>query len=742
MKDLYIIILFFTLNADCCLAQSTINLNSLKWVDGIEETIPVREFTETDDGLMVTYYFNKISLIPDNLFDGAYAIHIDGFGNNMTEEEPLFPMRLDRYAINYLGDYSITMLDSSYVEFPLELSPARSDQIESREKYEERPVKPIRMGRGFYPYHSIEYEGKDLLKNFPTVYIKIKPVEYCHETKTVRCYTKISFLISSNSKDRVAVNQTNINYINNYVDNTIFSNQDRSYSTIVNRDYLIITSNQLLPAVQLFADWKKIQGFNVSIESCDNWSVQNIKSAISSFYDTNHSQYILLFGDETNVPPSQYYMYEDYYPGDLHYLFFNNSLHNNDISMGRIPVSNLNEAQVVLNKIYQYERSPEQDSLYYKNVLASSYFQQGNIPGTASLNYVESAEEVRTYLKSFNKDVHRVYYTEQNVFPLYYSTNNPVPDSLRRPNFNWDGDSADINNIINNGSFLVYHRDHGLEQRWFNPKYDTNDISNLINESKLPIVFSIACLTGRYVYPEESFVERFLKQEEGGCVGMIAATGQMKTEESNYLLKGLIDVIWPNPGIFPNLKNRSTTPIYMLGDILNCGFSRAHTYSNQNLNRTSFHCFCDPCLQIFTEKPISFGNVTITKLNNQITVNTNDQEAFISFYDKSTESISVYNTTSVTENCNPNETFVCISNPNRIPYIDAPYQNLYIQNDTISGIKTYDSNHVIIGSYVDIESPFGPVLFSGGNITINGDLVEIRGEVSIETGTELTIDTN
>ena len=30
----------------------------------------------------------------------------------------------------------------------------------------------------------------------------------------------------------------------------------------------------------------------------------------------------------------------------------------------------------------------------------------------------------------------------------------------------------------------------------------------------------------------------------------------------------------------------------------------------------------------------------------------------------------------------------------------------------------------------------------GGNITINGDFVEIRGEVSIETGTELTIDTN
>ena len=56
-------------------------------------------------------------------------------------------------------------------------------------------------------------------------------------------------------------------------------------------------------------------------------------------------------------------------------------------------------------------------------------------------------------------------------------------------------------------------------------------------------------------------------------------------------------------------------------------------------------------------------------------------------------------------------------------------------------MKTYDSDHIIIGSYVDMESPFGPVLFSGGNITINGDYVEIRGEVSIETGTELTIDT-
>ncbi|MBE6292220.1 MAG: hypothetical protein E7091_07405 [Bacteroidales bacterium] len=71
-------------------------------------------------------------------------------------------------------------------------------------------------------------------------------------------------------------------------------------------------------------------------------------------------------------------------------------------------------------------------------------------------------------------------------------------------------------NNINEGCFYILHRDHGNVDGWSDPEFKVNNILDLSNNSKLPIVFSMNCLTGRYQdsLTEECFAKALLKKEK------------------------------------------------------------------------------------------------------------------------------------------------------------------------------------------------------------------------------------
>ena len=80
-------------------AQQTLLLSEKRIVDGIQETIPIRDIEETEDGIKVTYELNGVSLQKDPLFKGAYFVRIDGFGTNATVSRPGTPFRWDSFVI-------------------------------------------------------------------------------------------------------------------------------------------------------------------------------------------------------------------------------------------------------------------------------------------------------------------------------------------------------------------------------------------------------------------------------------------------------------------------------------------------------------------------------------------------------------------------------------------------------------------------------------------------------------------
>lgn len=79
------------------------------------------------------------------------------------------------------------------------------------------------------------------------------------------------------------------------------------------------------------------------------------------------------------------------------------------------------------------------------------------------------------------------------------------------------------------------------------------------------------------------------------------------------------------------------------------------------------------------------------------------------------------------------------SAPNKIIYVDRPYSTEYVQNQTLIGNRTYSSTQIHCGTYVDLNNPFGNVVFGGGVIDLNNSSLEINGQTTIENNTTFTI---
>ena len=777
--------LLSSLICSVCMGQEYIRLSDGVIVSGSQyEAIPTCTIEDINNGILVTYQFNYVSIIQDKLFTSSYVLSFDGFGLNNTSEEPAHPLRWDTFSIPSRQNYSVSVVDSSYIELSMEIAPARQPLLNSEnERYTTDNVKIIKPYQGFYPQNILR-TGTRAYHSHPLLDICVNPVHYDYQQRKVRIYKKISYFIdfaNSSTTHRAAMISTPENdpFMTNITLNPRTTGPNRTGNTatqIAVPHYLIITVPKYYDAVNKLADWKRMQGYDVDILSQTTWTVNSVKTAIFNANQESELNYLLIVGDFEDVPGKNiirnistsagiktYNFYTDYYYGFIHQDDSIPSIHR-----GRIPVSTSAEAMTVINKTINYEKAPCTNPSFYKTCLNCAYFQDdeyrdsfGNITtpidSCEDRRFVLTSEEIRNHLLLQEKNVNRIYHAKSDRNPYYwnkgtygFSSKVPIPTELRRENnFLWDGDSIDIRNGINNGAFLVYHRDHGAINRWGDPLFGQSSIAMLNNGNKLPIVFSMNCLTGRYT-EGTCFAESFLRKENGGCVAIIAASETSFSGYNDALTLAMISAIWPEPQFikkFPNYNysvSITDTPIYKLGDILDIGFEYIKIiYPNRTSSvylhtKEIFHCFGDPAMELYTATPTSFNNAIVSKNEDTISVQPGEN-AIVTFYKPTTGEVESFTGTNI-EYPISNDVKICISAHNKIPYI-AEYVNgtLYIQNEIVSTDRTYMGNNIKVGSNVTSSKPIGDVRFESGKTTITGNTIELQGGTIILQGAELEI---
>jgi hypothetical protein len=401
-------------------------------------------------------------------------------------------------------------------------------------------------------------------------------------------------------------------------------------------DFLIITHPDFQVWAESLAFWKNLSGIPTWVRNTTQTgsTTESILAFLEDAYNnwTPPPSFLLLIGDAEFIP----LFYENKHPydklmtgTDLYYATLDGQDYFPDLFHGRITVDSASQAGTVISKILQYERSPlTTPSTFYDNALAAGYFQDDDLNGYEDRFFLITSEVLRDFLiDQPGKDVERCYVKTLGSIPCCYYYGDPIP-----PGLVWTGSNTQISNAINNGVFLVTHRDHGSISGWGDPTYYVVDINLLTNGSRLPVVLSVNCETGHFDNETDSpghntllstvcFCEAFQRKTNGGAVGVMGHTRVSWSGLNDELAKGLYDAIWPD--FDPSYPGSGSTqpiysPMYRMGAMLNFGkFWMYDKYyltggegypwgTDQRSTETTFEMgtwFGDPTMQIWTELP-------------------------------------------------------------------------------------------------------------------------------------------
>ena len=766
MKKVVLLIMGAILSSGLSWGQEILSLRDGTKATGTAQTTPQREVIQENDGITVSYTFSNVEVQKDPIFQNTFLWKISGFGINETPTEPAILFRSDAFSIPDNCSVSLVMLEAEYNDFEYELAPARQPLPDNTyESYNKDNISPISPYNGFYPSNIAALSDIQTYRGNAIQYVQLCPIQYDYQNHKVRAYRKIKYKIQfvpNNTKvlKSLGSQEIQISEDDNLLRNTILNYEEPQTDFIPTngtKDYLILTTPKYISAANKFAEWKKLLGFKPHIISKATWTSDVVKSEVKSYYNSHKSlYYLLIIGDHDDVPAQM--MQTGYQPHVTDFFYGCMDGDNDvipDIYRGRLSVSTLQEANIVVDKIINYEKNPVMASSFYQTGLNCAYFQDNNNDGYADRRFAQTSEEVRSYLTGIGKNIKRVYCTGSNITPRYwnngtYSFGEAIPDELRKPGFAWNGNANDITTAINTGTFYVLHRDHGAETLWGDPRYSISNIDGLNNGNKLPVVFSMNCLTGKINYSSPCFAESFLRKSNGGCVAIFAATETSMSGHNDALTCGMFDAIWPSPGLRPKFPNvtltggTTPTPTYSLGQILDQGFIRmAETYGAVNTSWTQytrelFHCFGDPSMQLYTSAPTSFTGVSINRSGN-VSVSLSSGTARITFYDlNSGNVVSQLGNSATYQTSAPQNVTVCISDHNKLPYISygTTPTTIFIQNETVNGPKIYSGSSIKVGTAVTTSKPQGPVVFNSGSITLSGSEIQINPNTTISGNTQ------
>ena len=438
-------------------------------------------------------------------------------------------------------------------------------------------------------------------------------------------------------------------------------------------ELLILAPEGFLSAANTLAKWKNDKGIVTSV-----FGVGSGKSAIEidQFIEERYAtcvvrpSYVLLLGDVGLIPT--FYVpttLSEQTASDAPYSLCPQSIGGfalidslPDIAVGRIPVDTLEQANVVVDKIIQYESAPPSAPGFYQNISIASTFECCRLRSEIGLTFdttdgwdrkgfIETSELVRNGLTSLGYLVERIYDQKETYFPYlqqsdgqghyfnvsetprrYYS-GDPLPQDIGPTStFGWKGSTQNIMNAFNSGRFLMLQRDHGSWLGWRNPQLKLTDLltNPLSNGDLLPVLFSVSCSTAffdgetnpyavplpyRTPYPNQTtepfFAQTLLRQANGGIIGLIGATRETAGYTNDVFTRGLFDAVWP--GFLPDFGSNSSHR--RLGDVLN--YAKVYTFFQVGLPQTRevltysdalsqlylYNLIGDPTLEMWTSKP-------------------------------------------------------------------------------------------------------------------------------------------
>ena len=536
-------------------------------------------------GMDLSFQVPEFEITTETVGNKTYQrLNLPGAGSLMQSGMPELPTVSANIAIPARGSFSIQALAATervipnYLAYPLQQGAeldAPKGFVLNADYYSEGAL---------YPEAAIEFSDPQVMRDFRVITIQINPFSYNPQTSELIVRETVDFRIDfSNSAgiNELAGEPTQISSaFTKLYENTILNFNDYRSQLQPNTPprYVLIYGANTDPAfttsLDAFVLWKRQKGADVRVASTTTagTSTSAIKTYLQGLYNdiTTRPDFIIILGDVSGSYAVPTFTVSSG-GGDYPYTHLAGTDGIGDVFIGRISVENISQMQILMNKIYVYERDID--------LATADWLNRGLLVGDWDPSGI-STVYINKYLKESALQVNPLY-----TFTEVYNSN-PSP--------------ASSNTAINQGIGIFNFRGYINMAGW-------SPSSSLINGNKLPHAIIITCSTGNFatgVGTTEAFIRLGTTASPAGAV---TATG-MSTSSTHTTFNNCL-----NGGMISGMYQYG---MRTMGEVLLAG----KVYMNQIFgvssptSATNFAHWCnlmgDPTMEVFVKIPAAF-NVTV-----------------------------------------------------------------------------------------------------------------------------------
>ena len=395
-------------------------------------------------------------------------------------------------------------------------------------------------------------------------------------------------------------------------------------------EYMIITpdNEEFLSLADSIKQFRTEQGIPTEIftvSDCGGNNYNTLRNFIRNAYNTwdMPPAAVLILGDhnadgtrgvvsftKNNHPGGDSY---NPYISDHAYAVMGNN-HMPDLIVGRITGRDYDEMYHMIKKDLDYERRPPTDPDFYDHPITAMGFQLER--------WFQLCSEIVNGFWEYELGKHPVRQnaiyqgTPGSRWSTYEYTNtvlnyfgpggcNYIPQTMSHLT-DWSATGNSVNEAINNGAFIIQHRDHGAEELWGEPSYSIGFIKRLTNKN-LTYVMSNNCLTGRFNYNgnDGCFAEVFHRHQYG-ALGLIAATQVSYSFVNDIYVWGVYDNMWPD--FMPTYGTQHATNFIRpaFGNAAGKYFLRQSSWTDNGVKEITYYLFHqhgDAFMTLYSEVP-------------------------------------------------------------------------------------------------------------------------------------------
>ena len=535
--------------------------------------------------------------------------------------EPDMPMTGIPVLIGDKARMSIRVIDAQYMDFEgIEVAPSKGDFPRTINPEDV----PYTYGAcysedAFFPASNIGLYEPYIIRDFRGQNMVVYPFAYNPATKTLRVYYNMTvemYKVDDHGENVIESRRSNVVKMDPDF-KSVYQRHFINYEAAMNRytpldeegDLLIICYDNFISSMTDFVNWKKTRGVNTTIvgTSTAGSTYSAIQSYIQSQYNANNNlTHVLLVGDVAQIPGYTYSGGGSSYAGkgDNPYgQVVGNDIYN-DIFIGRFSASSASQVTTQVNRIITYERDLTTSATWCQNGLGIS---------TSAGSGGHNNEDDYQHIENLRTDL--LNYGYSTVYQDYKSVSG-YPNST----------TTTISNHINSGVGIINYCNHGEETGWQSHYYMNSNVNALTNNNKLPFIFSVACLVGKYDYASgDCFGETWMHATNGN--NPTGAIGGM----FSYISQPWIPPMWAQDEFVDILCELKSNNIKRTlgGTAVNGLFAIFDNYSTTNQSAVGTYqawvLYGDPTLMLRTKTPQAMtvthnGNINLGATSYAVTV--------------------------------------------------------------------------------------------------------------------------